>query len=190
MMTLILGGSGSGKSAYAEQYTMDVAKGNKKYYLATMQVSDVDKETQARIERHRMMRHGKGFITIEQPLSISRVLQKMEMTDSDVKAENTALLECMSNLTANEMFIDKIPQPHKVVTDKIIREIQLLNKKIKHLVIVSNNVFEDGIRYDEDTTEYIKALGSINQQLAVMADKVVEVVVGIPLCIYDADIAE
>ena len=43
MITLITGGSGSGKSAYAEKYICHVSneKGCKeKYYIATMQVFD------------------------------------------------------------------------------------------------------------------------------------------------------
>lgn len=43
MITLITGGSGSGKSAYAEKYICHVSneKGYKeKYYIATMQIFD------------------------------------------------------------------------------------------------------------------------------------------------------
>ena len=50
-----------------------------------------------------------------------------------------------------------------------------------HLVIVSNNVFEDGILYDQTTMDYIEATGQINGQLARMADEAVEVVAGIPV---------
>ena len=35
MMTLILGGSGSGKSAYAEDYLLRAAGDKSKYYIAT-----------------------------------------------------------------------------------------------------------------------------------------------------------
>lgn len=183
MITLILGGSCSGKSAYAERYITEISGDSQKYYLAAMQASDTDRETQVRIERHRMMRRGKGFLTIEQPVSISGALGKMETGTLGFPKEKTALLECISNLTANEMFLEPIPKPHEAVTDKIVREIGLLNGELKHLVIVSNNVFEDGVAYDEDTMEYIKALGSINEKLAVMAGRVIEVVAGIPLLI-------
>ena len=43
MITLITGGSGSGKSAYAEKYICRVSNENgykEKYYIATMQVFD------------------------------------------------------------------------------------------------------------------------------------------------------
>lgn len=40
MLVLITGGSGSGKSAYAEDYLTKLSKKERKYYIATMQVYD------------------------------------------------------------------------------------------------------------------------------------------------------
>ena len=40
---------------------------------------------------------------------------------------------------------------------------------------------EDGITYDDATTKYIQAMGKINQKLAALADRIVEVVAGIPV---------
>ena len=175
MMTLIIGGSGSGKSAYAEDYTISLSEDRKKYYIATMQI--YDEEGKRKVERQRMLRGGKGFSTIEQPIDIGKAAEKME------DGERTALLECISNLTANEMFLGEIPGTEEVITEKIVGEIAVLNRELTHLVIVSNNVFEDGNVYDKTTMAYIRAMGRINQKLAEMADEVVEVVVGIPIVI-------
>ena len=68
MITLVLGGSGSGKSAYAE-HLLD-GKTNK-YYIATMQVYDAEGEK--KVARHRRLRAGKGFVTMEQPRDIGEV---------------------------------------------------------------------------------------------------------------------
>ena len=175
MMTLIIGGSGSGKSAYAENYMNSISEDRKKYYIATMQI--YDEEGKRKVERHRMLRGGKGFSTIEQPIDIGKAAEKME------DGERTALLECISNLTANEMFLGEKPGTEEVITEKIVGEIAVLNRELTHLVIVSNNVFEDGNVYDKTTMAYIRAMGRINQKLAEMADEVVEVVVGIPIVI-------
>lgn len=175
MMTLIMGGSGSGKSAYAENYIASLSEGKKKYYIATMQV--FDREGQKKIERHRALRSDKGFHTIEQPVAIQNAIEMME------SGEKTALLECMSNLTANEMFAGKMPETEEVVAEKILKGIDALRKELTALVIVSNNVFEDGMGYDETTMEYIRAMGRLNEKLADMADEVVEVVVGIPIIV-------
>lgn len=175
MMTLIIGGSGSGKSAYAENYMNSISEDRKKYYIATMQI--YDEEGKRKVERHRMLRGGKGFSTIEQPVDIGKAAEKMEAED------RTALLECISNLTANEMFLEEVPGTEEVITEKIVGGIAVLNRELTHLVIVSNNVFEDGNVYDKTTMAYIRAMGRINQKLAEMADEVVEVVVGIPIVI-------
>ena len=193
MMVLVVGGSGSGKSSYAEKVTVSLAQESvkeitksentslsdfklnipKKYYLATMQV--FDDEGRKKVERHRNLRSGKGFFTIEQPTRISGALEKME--DGD----RTVLLECISNLTANEMFSEKKTMTEIQVTENVIRDIKMLKEQTNHLVVVSNNIFEDGTTYDETTTKYIRAMGKINQKLAALADRVVEVVAGIPV---------
>ena len=67
MFHLITGGSGSGKSEYAEQKLMEYAshskRNKKRYYIATM--IPFGKETEEKIARHRKLRAGKGFETIE-----------------------------------------------------------------------------------------------------------------------------
>ena len=174
MMVLVVGGSGSGKSSYAEKTAVSLAQsGMKKYYLATMQV--FDDEGRKKVDRHRKLRNGKGFFTIEQPVRISSALEKMEDGDRVV------LLECISNLTANEMFSEKKTMTEIQVTENVIRDIKMLKEQTNHLVVVSNNIFEDGTTYDEITTKYIRAMGKINQKLAALADRVVEVVAGIPV---------
>lgn len=193
MMVLVVGGSGSGKSSYAEKTAVSLAQESvkeinklensprsdfklhavKKYYLATMRV--LDDEGRKKVEKHRALRKGKGFLTIEQTTRISGALEKMEDGDRIV------LLECISNLTANEMFAEEKAMPQMQVTENVIRDIERIKDQTNHFVVVSNNVFEDGITYDETTAEYIQAMGKINQELAAMADRVVEVVAGIPV---------
>lgn len=203
MMTLMIGGSGSGKSARAEDYLAAVSEGKQKYYIATMRV--YDEEGEKKIERHRRFRSGKGFITIEQPTAIQDSLDKMESetrtesrdrTEPGEKAESeyktepgerTALLECISNLAANEMFSGEEPTAAEAVTERVVEGIRRLKEGLAHLVVVSNNVFEDGIVYDETTMEYIQAMGQINEKLAAMAERVVEVVAGIPVVIREAE---
>ena len=171
MVTLILGGSGSGKSAYAEDYLLRMAADKKKYYIATMQVWDA--EMQAKVDRHHRLRQGKGFTTMEQPTALEQAVTQME-------PGGAALLECMSNLTANEMFSGEQPADRQTVIAEILRGVDVLRKQVDPLVIVTNNVFEDGIVYDSATMEYIEALGRINERLAAEADEVVEVTAGIP----------
>lgn len=207
MITLITGGSGSGKSAYAEKYICHASneKGCKeKYYIATMHV--FDDEGQRKIDRHRRLRAGKGFITIEQPRDIKKAVEKLQ-SENCLKTGWSALLECMSNLVANEMFPpvdvsgmqaaeakkETLDDPENMkdydtaqisrVSKKVLKEVSILSENVAELVIVTNNVFEDGVSYDQSTMNYIKAMGIVNRGLAAMAESVVEVVAGIPVTV-------
>ena len=190
MITLVTGGSGSGKSAYAESL-LSSCEGIR-YYIATMQIYDAEGEK--KVERHRKLRAGKGFLTIESPINVGKIQfacagkaeqalyrQEAEMKVQGNAEKKSALLECMSNLTANEMFTKDGIKSAEEVVGKIVSEMQTLSQKLDNLVIVTNNVFEDGVIYDAGTMEYLKALGRINAALARLADRVAEVVVGIPV---------
>lgn len=198
MMYLIIGGSGSGKSVYAEELLFSLPDAGKKYYIATMQV--YDEESVRRVKKHRKQREGKKFYTIEQPVHVSKALAQMDA------GKKSAMLECVSNLVANEMFAKDVDaedmhaddcdiietdlqkrkdRSAETVAGKIVEDIMKLNHELQQLVIVSNNVFEDGISYDEMTMEYIKTMGIVNQKLAAVADVVTEVVVGIPVMVKE-----
>ncbi|MDD6303675.1 MAG: bifunctional adenosylcobinamide kinase/adenosylcobinamide-phosphate guanylyltransferase [Lachnospiraceae bacterium] len=181
MIALVIGGSGSGKSAYAEQMAVKAAGKGSLYYVATMQV--YDEEGKKKVERHQKMRAGKGFLTIEQPRRLKEAAEK-------VAAERgTVLLECMSNLVANEMFSEEnlsaVMDEAKIkqLSHEIISGVTALQDSCDILIIVTNQIFEDGIRYDASTMDYIRLLGDINRQIAERAEQVVEVVAGIPIFI-------
>ena len=173
MMILILGGSGCGKSAYAEKRIMKLAADTETvYYLATMQV--YGEEGRKKVARHIELRKDKGMLTIEQTRDVKDAIPQME------PGPRAVLLEDLGNLVANEMFTETESFDADFVTTKVCEHIGLLNESVEHLVIVSNNVFEDGITYEEGTQRYITALGRIHTELARLSDEVVEVVVGIP----------
>lgn len=164
-MTVITGGSKCGKSSYAEKILDNFHGG--KLYAATM--LPYGEEAIAAIERHRKIRAGKGFETVEKYRNIEEII---------IPEGYSVLLECMANLCANEMFRDgSMTDP----AEKILKGIEVLKAKAAHLVIVTNNVGCDGITYENGTMEYIKILGKINSGLAEMADNVIECVYGVPM---------
>lgn len=176
MIYLVTGGSGSGKSAYAESLLSEFENIRSRYYIATMQV--YGEEGKKRVERHRRLRAGKGFITLEQTVQIEQALKKFK--DSD-KMSYAALVECVSNLTANEMFDENGQRSEDEVVRRVVSGLKVLSQSVRELVIVTNNVFDDGITYDESTMAYIRALARINIELAAWADAVTEVVAGCPV---------
>lgn len=169
MITLVLGGASSGKSKFAEDLT---CKNMQKLYIATMKPNKNDIEVTKKINAHKIMRKDKNFATFE-GYNCSIINDNFN-TNYDI-----ILLECMSNLLANEMFngSDFIPD----CEDKILDCIKLLETKTKHLIIVSNDIFHDGNDYDEYTLQYIKQLGLINQKIAKISTDVFEIVYSIPI---------
>lgn len=167
MLTVITGGSASGKSAYAEDLVLSYGQG-KRIYIATMY--PFDEESEKRIARHRKMRMGKGFDTLECYTGLERV---------SVPEGSHVLLECMSNLAANEMFQGGGAGERTV--EAVMRGIRLLDSQASRFCVVTNEIFSDCQPYDPETRRYQKYLGEINCQMAQMAEQVVEVVYGIPL---------
>ena len=64
MLILVSGGAASGKSEYAESLIVRAGH-EKRTYIATMEIFDA--EGTRRAARHRAMRAGKGFTTLECP---------------------------------------------------------------------------------------------------------------------------
>ncbi|MCF0142344.1 MAG: bifunctional adenosylcobinamide kinase/adenosylcobinamide-phosphate guanylyltransferase [Parasporobacterium sp.] len=166
MFILFTGGSACGKSSYAEQTCQTI--GGTLYYLATMQ--PYGPEGEMRITRHRALREGKGFITIEKYTDIHEI---------QLPERGTLLLECICNLTANEMFDENFNLQDPV--DKIIEGIKVLASQCDNLIVVTNDVGSDIQDYSDETRAYIRALGTVNAKLAAEADSVIEMVCGIPV---------
>ena len=167
MLHVITGGSGSGKSAFAEEQVLKAGQ-KKRIYIATM--IPYGEEGKQRVERHRKLRKEKNFDTIECYKNLASV---------KVPKDSVVLLECMSNLVANEIF--EADGAHEHTLEAIAEGIHNLLEQAKELFVVTNEVFSDGMEYDSETMRYLKYLGQMNQKLAVMADRVTEVVYGIPV---------
>lgn len=166
MMTLVSGGAASGKSEYAEALALG-APARPLIYLATMEIWD--DEDRRRRERHRLLRQGKGFLTVE----ASRHLEAVT-----IPAGSTVLLECMSNLCVNECFG---PEGFNGAEGRIQRGVEHLRRSCQELIVVTNELFSDGRVYDEASERYRQVLAHLNRALAAQADRVCEVCCGIPI---------
>ena len=167
MRALIIGGSGSGKSAYAEA----LLQGRQhKIYLATMVPSG--DEAQRRIARHQTLRADKGFTTYEQPRLVHECAGGFPLGCS-------VLLECLGNLTANTLFEGNAED--LCAEEEILAGIAHLERCCRDVVVVTNDIFSDGEPYDRETQRYLALLARLNAQLAARFDLVVEVVCGIGL---------
>ena len=198
---MVYGGSASGKSSYAESFAMSLQGEGRLLYIATMypykwNTTEIDPETMQRIERHRAMRADKGFDTVECYRHVEHIV---------AKRQDVLLLECMSNLLANEMYLEQdsddgglaetmsevekagvgMSETLSPVSKKIVQALVNLSTRVQDVVIVTNDVFSDGgsLTYDESTREYVKNLAEINCALARVAETVTEVVCGIPVIV-------
>lgn len=186
MMELVTGGSGSGKSAYAEsvicgkhRLLCETTENAPLYYIADM--VPYGRETEKKIEAHRKMRAGKGFATLEWYVDLPG---KISAPDSPELKGSCVLLECVSNLTANEMYEPAGAQNTGGDTpESVIKGVRMLKERCAHLVVVTNDVFRESVPDSEEMTAYKDNLGMINRALAEMADQVTEVVFGVPVCI-------
>lgn len=167
MIVLVTGGSGCGKSTWAERLIGTLPAENR-VYIATMQV--YDEESVQRVKRHQAQRADKGFQTIE---------CEKDLPSTKIPANSAVLLEDLVNWTANEQFDGGD-------VERIIPALQALAQRCRHLVMVTNDVFSDGISYPESTQTYLRHLARINAKAAELADCVVEVVYSIPVCVKGA----
>lgn len=164
MTYLITGGSGCGKSTYAEQLIRTLPEENR-FYIATMSVCD--DECALRVKRHRAQRADMNFKTVE---------CEKDLSAANVPTGAIVLLEDLVNLTANEMFSGGS-------CDRIIPALRSLHQTCEVLVIVTNDVFSDGTVYESETRHYQKTLSDINNFAASIADSVIEVVYSVPIAI-------
>ena len=162
MFVLIIGGSASGKSALAERWAVSLPR--PRIYLAAMQV--LDEESRGRVKRHRALRAGKGFETVEASIAL---------WDAPIPAGATVLLEDLGNLLANEMF-----SPGGGGSEAALRGVRSVRRRCENLILVTNEVFTGGTDYAGETADYLAGLAWLNRVLAAEADAVVEAVCGVP----------
>lgn len=177
MLSLIVGGAASGKSAYAERLVLGLD--GPRVYVATME--PWDEECVARIERHRARRAGYGFQTIECPRNLAGI---------EVCAHTNVLLDCLGNLLANEMWQPEGDTSLSIENSQegstplwlldVLAGVRHLNSQCDNLTIVTNEVCLAGTAYKGDTLPYLRAIAFLNRTIAAEADFVCEVVAGLP----------
>lgn len=162
MLTIVTGGAGSGKSAFAEKHVC--ALPGRKIYLATMLPRDW--ESRERVRKHRAQRAHLGFETLERGL---------DLAGADIPANANVLLEDLSNLLANEVY-----EAAGGGEDSVCRGLEHLIASCGNLTVVTNEVFSGGKDYDPESLRYMRVLTDLNRWLAARADLAVEVVCTLP----------
>ena len=162
-LTLVLGGSNSGKSAYAENILTQTER--PKRYIATAQAFDT--EMQDKIDAHKAQR-GPHWVTVEAPLDLSTAL-------ADAQRGEVVLLDCVTMWINNLMYHD-----HDI-TAAFATLNTALTTCAAPVVVVSNEVGLGGVSPDKLTRQFAKHQGRLNQRLGVLADRVIFVAAGLPM---------
>ena len=168
MITYIYGGVSSGKSEYAEELIS--GEFNKKIYLATME--NAGEHAGKRVEKHLLQREGKGFFTIEEP---------REIKDLNVDEDDNILLEDLTNLLSNNLFNEAgLKNNFKEITEEIFSDIITLKSRCNSVFIVGNDIFSTERNQSRELDIFIDCLYSLHKQIIEAADRVIEVVYGLP----------
>ena len=162
-ITLVLGGASSGKSVWAERYIL--GQGQNVGYIATAQAFDTEMEE--RIERHKA-RRGKEWTTREEPLNLLPSF-------ASFPADQPILLDCATLWLSNLMLAEKN------ISAESSALIHFLENYTGKLVIVSNETGLSVVPHTKIGRDFQKVQGQLNQQLAILADRVVFIVAGLPM---------
>ena len=192
MIYLITGGSASGKSAWAGRLAEELAGENGKaeriLYIATL--ADQSEESEQRVERHRKLREN-GNYAVEECFFLSGPAALLEKYGRAGKEQETAavvLFDSLDGFTANVLFPPVRPgmlSPDgggpEADAERTAEEILSLQSLSSNLMIVSDQIYSDGIVYDGLTRKYMEYTAEVERAIADRADYVIEVVCGIPL---------
>lgn len=171
-LVLVIGGSRSGKSEFAEKYVLHSAV--KCAYIATAEILDTEMEN--RVKRHQERRVNTRWTTFEAPYDAEKVmLEAGEKTDA-------ILFDCLtvyiSNLLYGENIIGSFDEKAIFVKNKINDLINAAKKINKPVVFVTNDVGSGIVPDNAMAREYRDIAGWVNQQIGNASDNVFYVIAG------------
>jgi len=167
---LVIGGCRSGKSGFALDAAEKIAKKDRFFIATSLQL---DSEMRDRILRHQEER-GPDWTTIDAPIQLPAAIITYCETG------RVLLVDCITMWLSN-LLLDQEIAPN---IGEYIEDIKAsLKRAACPVILVTNEVGTGIVPENRLAREYRDLVGSVNQQLAELADQVVMVVAGIPVCI-------
>jgi adenosylcobinamide kinase/adenosylcobinamide-phosphate guanylyltransferase len=161
LLTLVLGGTRSGKSQHAEAIV--TALPPPWTYVATAEARD--DEMRERIARHRAAR-APGWSTLEIPLELAGALA--------ATADRPVLIDCLTLWLSNLMLAGQELEPALRALDAA------LDRRAAPTVLVANEVGLGVVPENALARAFRDAAGRLNQRMAARADRVLFMVAGLP----------
>ena len=175
-LILVVGGSRSGKSDYAQERAEAIAAD--RFFLATCPPpADDDPEMAARVKRHREQRRGRGWQTREETLALSEVVR--ELPDGA-----TVLIDCLTLWISNLLLAAH--RRGDALSEAALEEmagelVHCCRERAGTVIMVSNEVGCGTVPEHALARCYRDLVGRCNRTVAEAADRVVLVSCGIPV---------
>lgn len=160
----VIGGEKSGKSSFALREGENI--GLRRAFIAT--AVPIDEEMEERIKRHRAERDN-SWTTFEEDLRLPQLLERIE------KEFEIILIDCLTIWVSNIMYhgLDPYEEGKKLMS--------IVSKKETNFIIISNEVGMGIVPENKLSRDFRKVMGTLNQKMAQIADRVVFLVAGIPI---------
>ena len=172
-ITLITGGSRSGKSAFAQKLAEE--KPGSRLFVATCPVTD--KEMEVRILRHIQDRQKGNWDTVEEPVDLVQQLHEAGRYD-------TVLVDCLT-LWVNNLMFEASEEGNQIDEDRVNEKTEnMIDAARKHpgdVILVTNEVGLGIVPDNKMARVYRDLIGRCNQCVGISADNVFLVTCGIPL---------
>ncbi|NTW05116.1 MAG: bifunctional adenosylcobinamide kinase/adenosylcobinamide-phosphate guanylyltransferase [Peptococcaceae bacterium] len=175
-IVMVLGGSRSGKSEFAEGL---VGPGNRVTYIATLATGDA--EMSRRVETHRT-RRPKDWHTVEEP---DRLAQRISEIDAD---PGIIIVDCLTGWLSNLLLDDNscddknsVLNQEEILMSKVEELGQVLIKVRSTVIIVSSEVGMGIVPAYSLGRLFRDINGKANRYLVGIADEAYLVVAGLPL---------
>ncbi len=178
-LTLVLGGTKSGKSAFAEQLV--ASKGGRVLYIATADASLNDSSMERRIRLHRERRPA-SWSTLETPMHVAREaadLLRFQPVD-------TILLDCATLWVTNMLFSRGEQELTQDEFEQLIRQeigalLLLIAQSPAQWIIVSGETGLGGTHSTPLERQFCDGLGLTNQLISLAAGQAYLVVAARPI---------
>lgn len=182
MITLILGGARSGKSAHAEK--LAAQSDLQVTYIATAQARDT--EMAERIRLHRVRRPS-GWLTVEEPLALGAALR------AHMHADRCIVIDCLTLWLTNLILADS-PDAGDVAWvetgPRLAAEradfLDALRTISGEVIAIGNEVGTGIVPLGALNRFFVDQAGLLNQAVAALAGRVIWMVAGCAMCVKGA----
>jgi adenosyl cobinamide kinase/adenosyl cobinamide phosphate guanylyltransferase len=168
-LTLVTGGSRSGKSSYALSLAEQRAGDGRAFFIATAQA--IDEEMQARIAHHQSLRPG-IFETIEAPVELCEAVSKLD------RRAGVVVIDCLTIWVSNLLAANR---DDAAIMAEAGHLADLLKRATFDCFVVTDEVGSGIVPMAPLSRRFRDLLGWTNQTVARAADQVLLMVAGYPL---------